>query len=82
MTFKGPYYLALSILYSVLPKIPFQLLSTQLAQSLFVKRKPELNIAGKRWAGEGGAYKNMLMQSIQLSQSFLGMLYNLFEFVT
>lgn len=54
MTFKGPCYLALSILCSVLPKIPFQLLSTQLAQSLFVKRKPELNIAGKRWTGEGG----------------------------
>lgn len=43
-----------SILCSVLPKIPFRLLSTQLAQSLFIKRKPELNIAGKRWAGDGG----------------------------
>lgn len=69
-----------SILCSLLPKIPFRLLSTQLTQSLFIKRKPELNIAGKRWAGdEGEAYKNMLMQSIQLSQNYLGMLYNLFE---
>lgn len=43
-----------SILCSVLPKIPFRLLSTQLARSLFVKRKPELNIAGKKWAGKVG----------------------------
>lgn len=31
---------------------------------------------GRGW---GEAYKNMLMQSIQLSQNYLGMLYNLFE---
>lgn len=46
--FQGP---MLSGFCSVPPKVPFQLLSTQLAQSLFVKRKPELDIAGEKWTG-------------------------------